>query len=120
MGNDMSAVLKHALNFSQADVCELSGRLDSDSATPIEEDVLMAIRGGTREMLLDCAKLESVTGAGMQTLLRLAREMRGARGKIVVCGLRPQVKEMFDVCGIENMIAIYEDRQAAQAALAAA
>jgi anti-anti-sigma factor len=114
----MAAVLKHSIQLSELDVCELSGRLDADSATDIEEDVLLAIRAGTREMLLDCSRLDSVTGAGMQTLLRLAREMRGVRGKLVVCGLKPPVKEMFDVCGIENMIAIYEDRKAAQAALA--
>jgi anti-sigma B factor antagonist len=118
MENPMFAVLKHVLPSSQADMFELSGRLDGDTSASIEEDVLMAIKGGTREILLECSKLDSVTGVGMQSLLRLAREMRSARGKIAVCSLKPRVKEMFDVCGVENMIAIYEDCDSAQAALA--
>ena len=115
----MSALHKTSWNASEPDIMEISGRLDADTALIVEEDALLCIRSGAREMLLDCSGLESVTGAGMQTLLRLAREMRAARGKLAVCNLRPQVKEMFDVCGIENMIAIYEDRATARAALAA-
>lgn len=107
------------LNMSEPGVMELSGRLDADSALTVEEDALLAIRAGARELLLDCADLDAITGAGMQTFLRLAREMKAARGKIAVCNLNPQVREMFDVCGIENMIAVYEDRETAKFALAA-
>jgi anti-anti-sigma factor len=115
----MSMSFSERLDIPELGIMELSGRLDSDTALQTEEDALLCIQSGARELLFDCAALDYISGAGMQTLLRLAREMQAVDGKFAVCNLRPQVKAMFDVCGIESIIPIYEDQTAAKFAMAA-
>jgi anti-sigma B factor antagonist len=107
------------LDIPEMEIMELSGRLDGDTSISIEEDVLLCIQSGAREMLMDCSKLDYITGAGMQTFLRLAREMQSLGGKFAVCNLQRQVKDMFEACGLESVIPVYEDQAAAKIAMAA-
>jgi anti-anti-sigma factor len=119
MENAMPISPLEQLHIPELEIMTMPRRLDGDTATAIEEDTLLCIQSGAREMLLDCSELEYVTGAGMQTFLRLAREMRAVDGKLAVCNLQPQVREMFEMCGLESMIPIYEDQAAAKFAMAA-
>ena len=107
------------LQIPELEIMDMPRRMDGDTALQIEEDILLCIQSGAREMLLDCANLDYVTGAGMQTFLRLAREMQAVSGKLAICNLHPQVREMFEMCGLESMIPVYEDQAAAKFAMAA-
>ena len=107
------------LLIPEMEIMELPTRLDSDSALKVEEDTLLCIQSGAREMLMDGADMQYLTGAGTQTLLRLAREMQSVSGKLAVCNLNPQARAMFETCGLEAFIPVYEDESAAREALAA-
>jgi anti-anti-sigma factor len=93
----------------EMEIMEMPARLDSDTGLQIEEDILLCIQSGAREMLLDCGKMDYITGSGTQSLLRLAREMKDVGGKLAVCNLQPQVKQMFEMCGFESVISVYDD-----------
>ncbi|MDX2028448.1 MAG: STAS domain-containing protein [Alphaproteobacteria bacterium] len=111
----------HALasDFPEPGIMEISRYLDSASAREVEEDVSLCIQSGAREMVLDCAKLHYITGAGMRAILAMARDMQAVEGKLAVCNLQPQVREMFEACGYDKIIPIYGDRDEAVARIAA-
>jgi len=106
-------------NIAEPEVMELSGRLDSATAPSIEEDIALCIQSGARDMILDCDKVTYITGTGMQSLLRLARKMQDARGKLAVCNLHNQVRDVFDFCGLEGVLPVYDTMSDARGALAA-
>jgi anti-anti-sigma factor len=103
---------------SEPDVMDIEGRLDSGTAPIVEEDVLLCIQSGARRMVLDCGSLFYISGAGLRTILTLARAMQKAGGSFAVCGLQPHIQEMFAGCGFEAFITVYRSRSDALAALA--
>jgi stage II sporulation protein AA (anti-sigma F factor antagonist) len=106
-------------SVSEPEIMELSGRIDSLTSSEIEEDILLCIQSGGRDMVLDCRNVSYITGTGMQSLLRVAREMQNARGKLAICNLQPQVRELYEFCGMESAIPAYETLVDACEALAA-
>ena len=100
-------------------VMELTGRLDGDSGLELEEAGLDHIHSGVRELILDCSAITYISGAGVQSLLRLAREMQMKEGKLVACDLSKPVREMFEACGLDLFIRCYTSQNDAKDALAA-
>lgn len=103
---------------SEADVMEITGRLDDGTAHAVGEDVRLCIESGARRMVLDCRDLTYISGAGLRAMLDMARAMQDAEGRLVVCDLQPQVEEMFEACGFNAFIPVYGDQSDAVAALA--
>jgi anti-anti-sigma factor len=104
--------------LSEPDVMEIEDRLDSNTAGSVEEDALLCIESGARRMVLDCHNVSYVSGAGLRAILSLAHAMQIAQGRFIVCGLQPQVEEMFEAVGLSAFIPVYDDQSAALAALA--
>ncbi len=101
------------------EIMEVSGYLDSNTAPQVEEDVMLCIQSGAREMILDCAKLNYITGAGMRAMLTMSRAMQAVEGRFGVCALQPQVKAMLEACGYDRIIPLYESRDDAIATITA-
>ena len=113
----MSALPNEAWKVAEPEIMPLSGRIDSMTAPDIEEDIMRCIQSGARDMILDCTDVTYITGTGVQTLLRVAKEMQAVRGKLAVCNLRE--RELFDYCGLDSVIPVYETWSEARAASAA-
>ena len=113
----MPALHSEAWNIAEPEIMVLSGRIDSMTASSIEEDVRLCIQSGARDMILDCADVTYVTGSGLQSLIRLARDMQAVRGKFALCNLHQ--REVFDFCGAESIIPVYDTLTDARSALAA-
>ena len=113
-----SALQSESWSVSEPEIMKLSGRIDSMSSPEIEEDILLCIQSGARDMILDCSDVTYITGTGVQSLLRIAREMQAVRGRLSVCNL--QQREIFDYCGLDTIIPVYNSVSDARAANVAA
>jgi anti-anti-sigma factor len=109
----------NSFSVLEPEVMEIEGRLDAGSAFDVEEDARLCIQSGARNMVFDCRRLGYISGAGLRAILTVAREMKLAGGKFVVCGLQPQVREMFDASGLNDLIPSYGNPGEAAEALAA-
>ncbi|MPT22450.1 MAG: anti-sigma factor antagonist [Starkeya sp.] len=96
-------------------VTAVKGRLDSSSSPKLEEFLIDAAPSGT--VLLDFAELTYISSAGLRVVLKATKMLRGAGGTLAVCGLIPQVHEVFDVSGFSSLIPIHPSREAALATL---
>ena len=53
---------------------ELRGRIDSNNAAAVEQDILTQLAGGNaQEIILDAADLEYISSAGLRVILRLKK-----------------------------------------------
>jgi anti-anti-sigma factor len=96
---------------------EMSGRLDSPSASEAEDRLLNIVEGKDRPVLLKLERLEYVTSVGLRVFVRLAKLLRERGGELMICNARGFVKEAFEIFGLHDLAKIYETEKEAFATL---
>jgi anti-anti-sigma factor len=91
-------------------VLELVGRLDTKTSGALEKAVATHLGAGQRRFILDLAGMEYVSSAGLRIFLVLAKKVSGGTGSLALCGLSPQVKEVFDIAGFTRLFTLAATR----------
>jgi anti-sigma B factor antagonist/stage II sporulation protein AA (anti-sigma F factor antagonist) len=89
------------------------GRLDSTTSPDLEGRLLGLLDGGTRRLLVDLAGIEYVSSAGLRVLLLLAKRMKLAQGELVLSGLGPAVRQVFELAGFLPLFRLEATREEA-------
>ncbi len=88
-------------------VClKIDGRLDGKTASEAESTVKGVLKEGRQQLLFDLSQMEYISSAGLRVILMAVKELRSKKGKVVLCGLTPYVKEIFDVSNFSSIIPI--------------
>jgi anti-anti-sigma factor len=88
-------------------VClRIDGRLDGKTASEAESTVKGVLKEGRQQLLFDLSQMEYISSAGLRVILMAVKELRSKKGKVVLCGLTPYVKEVFDVSNFSSIIPI--------------
>lgn len=115
----MQTMAAKSWNPSQPETMVIAPRLDCDAAIDFEQDAMICIQRGAREFVLNCSALTELTGAGLRSILVIAREVSQVHGKMVICNLQGQPREIFESCGFNELIPSYGNQSEAFARLAA-
>jgi len=91
----------------------VDGRVDTTNATEFEKSMLGVVDGGVTKMVLDCSGLIYISSSGLRVFLIVQKKMTTLKGKFVLCSLRPEIKEIFDISGFSSIFSIYADKEAA-------
>lgn len=94
-------------------VVALSGQLDTRAAPQLEKALDAQVGQGRNEILVDCARLDFVTSAGLRVLLMTGKRVAAAGGRLALCALNPSVREVFDISGFANLFPILPARESA-------
>ena len=92
-------------------------RVDSATAKQFEEKVLGTVNGGAAKVLLDFSALDYMSSAGLRVVLAGAKAAKAKGGRLVLCGMKPAIREVFDVSGFSKILQILPGRTEALAAL---
>lgn len=90
-------------------------RVDSATAKAFEGRVLAAVNSGAAKIIIDFAELDYISSAGLRVVLVGAKMTRAPR-KFALCGMKPHIREIFDVSGFARILTILPDRAAALSA----
>ena len=85
----------------------LSGKLDATSSKAFEEKILTVIAVGERRLVVDLSQLDYVSSAGLRVFLLAAKRLTSTNGKLVLCSLKEQVREVFDIAGFSSVFSVY-------------
>jgi anti-anti-sigma factor len=91
------------------------GRLDSNSAPRLEERALLEISGGTKRLVIDLSAIDYISSAGLRAFLAVAKKLKKPPGRLVLCGMAPSVRQIFELAGFTAIFAIEVLRDAALA-----
>ena len=80
----------------------ISGRIDSNSAPAAEAGIRAEITADAENLVLDAAKLEYISSAGLRILLRLRKEFP----KLRVINVSSEVYEILDMTGFTEMMTV--------------
>ena len=83
---------------------KVSGRLDSDTAPGLENELKECI-GDVTELIFDLKELEYISSAGLRVLLS-AQKVMGKQGEMKVINANESVMEIFEVTGFSTILTI--------------
>ena len=98
---------------NQTAIVAARGRLDAAGAPELETRCKALIQEGANRLLLDFAKVEYVSSAGLRSLLVLAKAVKSAGGALALCCLVPTVRDVMTISGFDNILPLAADRAAA-------
>ncbi|THF57293.1 STAS domain-containing protein [Pseudothauera rhizosphaerae] len=98
----------------EVSVIRPTGRIDSATASAFDRTVNEVFDSGARWVVLDMSQLEYISSAGLRGVLIAGKKARALPGgKLVLCALREQIREVFEISGFLAIFAITADLDAA-------
>lgn len=94
-------------------IVRIEGRLDAVESPNLERKLTKAIEEGKKKMVLDFAKVQYLSSAGIRLLLSTTKKLKGAGGALHLCLVGEEVMEIIKMAGFERIIQIYPTEQEA-------
>ena len=111
----------HSRQTDGAVVLTPAGRIDHHSATEFGDALqpyLDRCREGAGSLILDLGQTEYMSSVGLRVLMLAARQLKPHRGCMVICGLQPVMREIFEISRFHLIFDVYDSSDEAIAALA--
>ena len=94
------------------------GRLDFDAASGFQQSLERLFAGQSpAAVIIDGSALEYVSSAGLRAVLLAAKAAQRTGVAFALCALQPSVREVFDLSGFSQIMAIHPDLETARAQL---
>lgn len=87
-------------------LAQASGRLDTATAEGFREAITAGFEN-IRNVIIDLSKVESVSSAGLRSLLTLEKLSEEKSGFFAVCSLTKDVADTFKISGCDRRIRIF-------------
>jgi anti-anti-sigma factor len=88
-------------------IIPVSGRIDANSAPDLEHALNNCVNAGSEKLVVDFSGVEYVSSAGLRVLLSVRKRLVPLKGELVLAGLRPFVREVFDMTGFSKIFPLY-------------
>jgi anti-anti-sigma factor len=86
----------------------LAGRLDSMTAPEVEQRLLARATAASVNLVLDLSGLDYISSAGLRVILMVAKRTKAAQGQFVLCGMKEQIRTIFEVSGFLTILRVVE------------
>ena len=102
------------LEYRQADVITIRGRVDSLSTDQLSQAIEEAHQRGKYNLVLDMSQVEFLSSAGLRALIEAQRRTKGLGwGEIMLAQVPPRLAELFELTGITRDFRSFETVAAA-------
>jgi anti-anti-sigma factor len=93
-------------------ILEPRGRIDSVTAKEFGECLLKVLDSGRQQLVIDLHGITYISSAGFRQLLIAKRSTQDKNGKLALCGVIGEVKRLFDIGAFNELLPIYQTREA--------
>jgi anti-anti-sigma factor len=97
-------------NADGIQVVALEGRLDSMNASSVEGELNGLVTAEHNRVVVDMAKLDYISSAGLRVILVMAKQVKQVSGKLVLCGMQSHIREVFEISGFLSILTVVETR----------
>ena len=87
-------------------VIKLAGHLGHASVAELGHVIDEWLGKNRQNFIVDMEKLQYISSAGLRCLLEAGSKIDKLKGKMLLCALQPEVKQIFDVSGFTSLFAI--------------
>ena len=75
----------------------LEGRLDTDTYLEFEKKVKPLIPLCAKAMIIDMAKLDYISSAGLSVIFSSKKAIEAKKGSFIMINLKPQIRKVFEI-----------------------
>lgn len=90
-------------------VLEVAGNLDSNTAPEMSQAVEERLQAQAKDLVIDFSKVDYISSAGLRVIIKANHILTAANNKVILCGLKDYVREVFDMAGLSNIFDIRPD-----------
>jgi len=113
----MSSALKIVSRMTdKAAVIELHGDVDSSGDVAVKQAYRDAVSSGVSTVLFNMPKTAYINTSGISVLIAVVMEAKKAGHKILVSGVSPHYKKVFDLVRFSTYVTMFDTEEAALAA----
>jgi anti-sigma B factor antagonist len=96
--------------MKHCDLVTVVGRVDSATAPELEKALLGLIQAGQKNIVVNMRDTEYISSAGLKAILMALMRVRKAipPGNVVISEIRPELRESFDLVGLDRLFTFYE------------
>src|SRR5262249_911747 len=88
--------------------------LDEQNIQIIGEQLFSLVdEAGRRESLLNFGKVKNLSSAALAKLITLNKKLQQVGGRLILCNIDPQIREVFEITKLNKLFTIHEEEQAA-------
>ena len=88
--------------------------LDEQNIQIIGEQLFSLVdKAGRRKLLLNFGKVEYLSSAALAKLITLNKKLQQVNGRLILCGIAPEIREVFEITRLNRLFTIHEEEQAA-------
>ena len=98
-------------------IVEISGRLDANTSSELQERLVRFIDGGDSVMAIDCSRLDYISSAGLRVFLTALKKANTVNGKLAIFACRDNIKQIFDISGFKSILKLYDTKSEAVSGL---
>ncbi len=85
----------------------ITGEIDTITSYELEKQLIDHIHSGARYLALDLGGVEYISSAGLRVLLKTIKELKLINGRMFLCSIRNEIKEVFVISGFNLVFPIY-------------
>lgn len=90
-----------------------SGHFDTLQANDFSATLQAEIAAGRKTLIVDLGAVDYLSSAGMKALVSAWQRTRNVKGELIVCGLRPRVREVLQMIGLDLVFTLVDTPAAA-------
>lgn len=99
-------------------ILEVSGEIDFHSSRELREKCQEILNQKCEKLLVNMKKVEYIDSSGLATFVEVLQRMKRAGGKLVLMGLAPAVRGVFEIAKLDSIFSLTDSEDKALAALA--
>ena len=94
-----------------------SSILESAAIEQIAKDLYFLVDNQARQrIILDFSKVKSLSSQGLGILINMKKKLTDIKGRLALCGVRPEIKKLFNLTGLEKEFDFHADDRSALSA----
>ncbi|HPL62250.1 MAG: STAS domain-containing protein [Syntrophales bacterium] len=94
-------------------VVSVQGRMDAVTAPDFDQCLEKFLQEGEKKFVIDFSGLEYISSAGLQSLLKTAKQLENTGGLLHLSNLRGSVRDVFEISGFDSIFRIFPSKEVA-------
>ncbi|MCD8285901.1 MAG: STAS domain-containing protein [Clostridia bacterium] len=90
-------------------VFDLSGEIDAATSDDFYNEVKYAYEHDRKDVVFRCGRLTFIDSTTLGTFVKIFKNLKADGYRMTIQGLRPNVKKLFDICGLTDVMEIRDD-----------
>jgi anti-anti-sigma factor len=94
-------------------ILTIDGRIDTSNASAFEAEIDQLLNSGENNIILNCRGLNYISSSGLRVFLVAQKKTILKHGKLQICNLQPEIKEIFVISGFSTIFRIFDTQEEA-------